>query len=56
MVKSVCRGNDRSTRGGGVLLAVRDDIPSKLLVYSTDSEAIAVEINTCDYVCSVAQL
>ena len=39
---------DRTNTGGGILVNVRDDIPSKLLnisCVSSDSECLAVEIN-----------
>ena len=36
--------NDRKTRGGGVLMAVKNSIPSELLITPGNIEAIAIRI------------
>ena len=36
---------DRNENGGGILLYVREDIPSKLLSFSSNIEGFFVEIN-----------
>ena len=37
--------NDRHSRGGGVLIAVSNDVPSRLITCHTDIELLSVEIN-----------
>ena len=38
--------NDRSSRGGGVLVAVSVKIPSKIVLTAQDAELVAIQINT----------
>ena len=38
---------DRNGNGGGILLYIREDIPSKLLSIYQDIEGFSVEINLC---------
>ena len=38
--------NDRANRGGGVLIAIKNSIPSQLFITSNSIEMIAVYINT----------